>query len=281
MNLPKGGETILYTGLLYQLVPYIDSMVSYLRRLEIRGGGLLKLGKIISKIVDISKIVSQVSKEDIMRQHEIIRNIAYLLKKINIEFGYLYEDELYSGILLYDLGRDDVFKEHIKKVYESFRKYDVKSIITIDPHTTHALRSIYPEFLPKFEVNVNNYLEVLNEADIRPEREIRENVTIHDPCYYARYEGIVEEPRILLKKAGAKIFEVERNRELTFCCGGPIESISPRLSREIAKIRVEELKRASNNIIVMCPLCYSNLKRVVGKGVNLTDISFYLYRAFG
>ena len=280
LDIPRGGKNILYTGLLYQLAPYIDSMVKYLEEMEIRGGTLLKVGKIVSKIIDVSKFISRVSEKDIEKQYVIIRNIALLLKSLGVKFGYLYEDELYSGVLLYDLGIEDVFAKHIKKVYKKFIEYGVKNIITIDPHTTHILRKIYPEFLPDFDINVKNYLEILYELDPKPKKFLNINVVIHDPCFYARYEGIIEPQRKLLEKAGIKILEPERTKELTFCCGGPVESVSPRLSHAVAKMRADELKNKGENIVVMCPLCYINLKRA-SADIKLIDISSYLYEIYG
>ncbi|MEM0458031.1 MAG: hypothetical protein QXD76_03175, partial [Sulfolobales archaeon] len=52
-----------------------------------------------------------------------------------------------------------------------------------------------------------------------------------------------------------------RSRVRTRCCGGPIESIAPRVSGSVARVRLEELTKYSNKIIVMCPICYVSLSR--------------------
>ncbi len=36
-------------------------------------------------------------------------------------------------------------------------------MITIDPHTTNMLRSVYPKLLPGYDVEIKTYLEVLAE----------------------------------------------------------------------------------------------------------------------
>jgi len=281
LDIPRGGETILYTGLLYQLVPYINSLVRHLEDLERGKASLLKLGRLASKLIDITKIFSRVSWEEVEYQHDIIRSIAHILASNGVSFGYLYDDELYSGVLLYDLGLDNIFKEHIKKVYEKFRKYHVKNVITIDPHSTYILKKVYPEFIPDYDLRVKSYLEVLYERNPNPKNIFNGSVVIHDPCFYARHDKIIEPQRKLLEKAGLKVLEPRRTRELTYCCGGPIESISPRLSHEIARLRIEELKRKGENILVMCPLCYANLSRVADEKIKVLDISHYLYKAYG
>jgi len=277
LNLPRGGRIILYTGLLYQLTPYIEKFVEYLEKLEMQKLPMLKVAKYISKIVDISKFLEkQVSKEELERQKRVLKSIAHLLSKAGVKFGYLYEEEPYSGALLYDLGLEELFIEHASKVAELFRKHGVETLITIDPHTTYILRKIYPLYIEGFNLEVKNYLEILDNSELIVKKKINKKLTIHDPCLYSRYEKITEEPRRLLKRAGYEIIEVKRNRELTYCCGGPIESISPKLSGEIAKKRLSELKGASREIVVLCPICYSNLKRASDSDVIIQDISLYL-----
>lgn len=282
LNLPKGGNLILYTSLLYQMIPYARASAKQMERLEESsvGGALLKLGKVVSSVFDISKLASGVSKEEISLQHDVLKTIASLLKKIGVEFGYLYDEELYVGVLLYDFGRDEDFSKHAKRVYDVFRKNGVKKVITVDPHTTYILREVYPKFVDGFDVEVDNYLEMLAKNELSPVKQLETCVTIHDPCYYARYLGIVNQPRELLSRAGVEIKEPSRTKELTFCCGGPIESLSPRLSKEVASLRVPDLKEACKNVVTMCPFCFISLSRAGQENIYVKDISLYLKEAY-
>lgn len=283
LHIPKGGETILYTSILYQMVPYAMASTKFLEELESGavGGVLLKLGRMVGSIFDISKLASRVSEEEISNQHEVLKSIARLLRGVNVDFGYLYEDEMYAGTLLYDLGRDEDFAKHAEKIAGIFRRHGVKKVITVDPHTTHILREIYPKFVDGFNLEVENYLEILAKKDPEPKKRLNTCVTIQDPCYYARYLGIIEEPRALLTKAGVEIKEPSRTKRLTFCCGGPIESLSPRLSKEVAALRVKDLRNACENCVTMCPFCYASLSKAGAGQINVRDISIYLYEAYG
>ena len=278
LNLPRGGSVVIYTGLLYQMIPYIDSFVKHLEDLEKSSVApvLMKVGRVVGRVIDLSKII-RVPREEIKKQHDVIRNIARLLIKAGVNFGYLYEDDMYSGALLYDLGLDDVFLEHATKVHQIFKKYGVREIITIDPHTTHIMRSIYPKYIEDFDIKVINYLEILYDKKLNC-RSLEIDVTIHDPCIYSRYENIIDQPRKLLSNIGVKIIEPSRTKKMTFCCGGPIESLSPSLSKNIARIRMEELSTLSKRIVVMCPICYLSLSRVKTDDIDLRDISDYLAR---
>ena len=74
-----------------------------------------------------------------------------------------------------------------------------------------------------------------------------------------------------------RYIEPKRSGVNTLCCGGPIEGISPSLALKVAIRRAEELaSTGSQRVIVMCPICYMNLKRAFAKlkyRVTVTDIS--------
>jgi len=273
LGIPKGGETVLYTGQLYQMIPYINRYVS---RLEEVGGTTLKLAKVAGKFLDLSMFVGKPPREEIEKQHAVIRNIAKLLLKFGVKFGYLYEDDMYSGALLYDLGLDDAFAEHAKKVYGAFKKYNVKNVITIDPHTTHMLRSVYPKYIENFDLSVKTYIEILAEKDFNVVKKINKNVVMHDSCVYARDENIIDQPRKLLSKIGITVLEPPRNKKDTSCCGGPIEMLYPELARRVALKRMKELQAVGKSIVVACPICNANLSRAAQKDVEVEDLSTYL-----
>ncbi|MEM2811045.1 MAG: (Fe-S)-binding protein [Candidatus Korarchaeum sp.] len=281
LSIPRGGDEVLFTGLLYQLTPHIDSLVNYLEGLERSSVATLaiRLGRIAGKVVDVTKIASP-PRERVEEQNGVIRNIAMLLMRSGVSFGYVYEDDMYSGALLYDLGLEEDFELHAKRVHGRLRERGVRSLITIDPHTTHVMREVYPKFLDGYDLEVRNYLEVLAERGLVGRRLGRE-VTIHDPCLYARYEGIVEQPRGLLESIGVEVKEPERCRNMTFCCGGPVESLSPGLSKGIASLRMEELARHGSEVLTMCPICHSSFLRVRPEGVRLRDLSSCLAEGVG
>jgi Fe-S oxidoreductase len=272
LNIPFGGDTVIYTGLLYQMIPYLNSFVSLLERVEGRGFSplVLKAGKAFGKLFNLTGIIG-VSKEERMKQLGIVRNIAKLLMKAGISFGYLYGEEMYSGVLLHDLGLERDFEKHAVKVYRTIRERGVKKIITIDPHTTNVMRSVYPKYM-EFDLEVQSYLELLPEV----RGSVKEDVVIHDSCVYARLENVIEQPRNLLSSAGFRIIEPKRSRDMTFCCGGPVESLFPSLSGKIARLRADELRKYGEKVVVMCPICLASLSRA---GLNVEDISGCLARS--
>jgi Fe-S oxidoreductase len=111
-------------------------------------------------------------------------------------------------------------------------------------------------------------------------QEQNKELVIHDSCVYARYEGMIEQPRNLLTNAGVTAKEPELTGRSTYCCGGPIESLFPSKAHEIAESRVSQLKENGENIVTMCPICLVNLRKAAGESCHISDISNTLADAY-
>src|SRR5208282_718483 len=106
-----------------------------------------------------------------------------------------------------------------------------------------------------FDIEVRSYLEVLSERKPKPLQQLGQEATMHDSCIYARSEGVLEQPRQLLAAGGVTLVEPEMSGKLTFCCGGPLETLFPGKSAEIARQRMVQLSACSSNVVTACPLC--------------------------
>ena len=281
LDLPRGGPTVLYTGQMWQMVPAINAMSRQLGRYEsARRTRLFRFARSMNRLVNLTPFLARTRAKDRRAYNERLRNIVRLLRSAGVEFGYLYEKDLYTGALAYDEGLDRVFVRHAEYVYRTLKELGVKRVITVDPHTTNMLRTVYPKFVPGFDLEVESYLEVLAEHRPRAARRLGGEVTVHDSCIYARSEGVLEPPRRLLREGGVTLVEAELSGALTFCCGGPLETLFPSKSSQIAKRRVEQLAACSPRVVTACPLCLANLSRAAPAGVEVRDISDYLSEAY-
>jgi Fe-S oxidoreductase len=282
LDIPRGGDTILYTGLLYQLIPSINAMASQMAVFE--NSFITKffnLGRIANKVINLSFFMALAASKDMKAENdEVIRNIAQMLKNVGIEYGYLYNEEMYSGALVYDEGMDKSFGIHARRVAEIFKKNGVRRIITVDPHTTNILRDVYPKFVDNFDFEIISYLEILEEKNSEVIQKQEEDLVIHDSCIYARYEGMVDPPRNLLTRAGISVKEPELSGKSTYCCGGPMESLFPSKAHEISATRIAELGKEGKNVVTMCPICQVNLRKAAGKDYEVDDISKTLAKAY-
>jgi hypothetical protein len=280
LDLPRGGETVLYTGQMWQMVPAINAMAHQLAKYETGSPRWFQFARSINRLVNLTPLLARTKPAERRAYDERLRNIVRLLRTAGVDFGYLYENDLYTGALAYDEGLDDAFVAHARYVTDVLRKAGAKRLITVDPHTTSMLRSVYPKVVPGFDLSVQSYLEVLADRRLPATRRLEQKVALHDSCVYARYEGIVDQPRRLLTGGGVTLVEPEMSGKLTYCCGGPLETLFPGKSAEIARNRLQQLRTCDPNVVTACPLCLANLNRVAPPDVKIRDISEYLVRAY-
>ena len=271
-SLHREGDAMLFTGLMYQSVPYIEKTTRYLERYEDSSlANYVRFGKYMPKFLVGLAFRFLASKEDKQKFNAILHNIVEVLGKSEVVFCYRPELDYYSGILLYDLGDIDGFTSHARFVAETLKARGIKKLITVDPHTTYALKVLYPKYTGEtFEVRT--YFELIN---FRGENGTKQ-VTLHDPCFYGRYLELSHVPVRVLENLGIECVAVRNSGQFTSCCGGPAESISPKLSSEVLSRRVKELKATGAPIVAMCPICMGALMK---GGVEVEDLSTLIARS--
>lgn len=273
LNLPERGHILLVTGLMIQFLPLIRKAVLMLEKFEDTDKALwIKYAKYVPiPFVQLASLFALLGKKDTEPYRQMLIDITDLLKSSGIRFAYRPELDFYSGILLYDLGDEDAFAEHAYKVARALLDAGVRSLITIDPHTTYAFKVLYPRYVG-VKFNVYTYIELLNPKG-NGFKGLK--VTLHDPCFFGRYLSISHVPRRVLGSLGVEVVDVQQSGMFTHCCGGPLESISPKLSITVAGNRLEQLQKTGQRIITMCPICFENLRRAGG---DVEDLAGFLRR---
>ncbi len=268
-NVSREGETLLFTGLMYQLVPYIKATTRYLEQYEDSPkADYLRYGKLVPKpLVNLGlNLIS--SKKDKKDFNTILRNIVKILQSSGVSFGYQPELDEYSGVLLYDMGDQAGFVEHATYVANKLQDAGIRKLITVDPHTTYAVKVLYPKYTGiTFEVQTYFELARLKGGDSTSE------ITLHDPCFYGRYLELTDGPKNLLTGLGVNCKPINTSGTFTTCCGGPAESISPKLAEEVGRRRVAELKATGGPMVTMCPICLANLQKA---GAEVEDLASVL-----
>ncbi len=267
-DLPDKGEYLLFTGLMYQMIPYIEAVTSQLGKIEdSKFSKYSSLGRFVPRSLTNISLNALISKNNVDFSNEVLKSIITLLKNSNIDFLYSPDLDQYSGILLYDLGDEKYFKAHARTVANTLYQHNISKIITVDPHTTYALKVLYPKYIG-INFEVYTYFELLNLTG-----DLEKEVVLHDPCFYGRYLELSHVPRNLLKNMGVEIKDILRNGKFTHCCGGPAESLSPKLASKIRENRVKQLKETNKLILTMCPICYTNLRKSTS---NIMDLAIFL-----
>ncbi len=270
-DLARDGDTLLVTGLMYQFVPYIEAATRQLERFEdTKWMSYLSYARSIPKFISGIGLALITPKEGKRKAANHLRDIVSILRKSRQHFAYRPELDEYSGILLYDLGDQENFVRHATIYAAKLQRAGIKKIITTDPHTTYALKVLYPKYVgATFEVKT--YFELLDlHADNAGMK-----LTLHDPCFYGRYLELSDIPRKTLTELGYECVDVRESGTFTSCCGGPAESISPKLSAQIGTRRVGSLDATGEQVVAMCPICLNNLEK---SGANVVDLSTVLAR---
>ena len=260
---------LLYTGNMYQIMPYSKKLSEMSKRMGSRGTAML--GKVISRYPSLIRTTGTFySREMVLRMDSYLRYIAELLREAGMEFRYMGDREPYPGTFLYDLGYEEEFREYANEVTEMFRKMGIKEIITVDPHTYDLLKNQYPVYVKNFDFKVTHYLDYMKKLKFK---KVEKQVTMHEACHFSLREDPYNVPVDLVRSFSNLVLPT-RSGKRTMCCGGPNEMIYPGLSDKISAERIRNLKETgSDRIITACPICYANLS----SEKSVVDISQFLH----
>lgn len=269
LELPAQGEYLLFTGGMYQLVPYIKATTGYLAQAEdTPRADYLRYGTMVPKFLASMALGRMADRADQRQAAGTLANVVRLLRVSRVNFGYRPDLDEYSGVLLYDLGDQPSFEAHARLVAGRLRDAGIRRLITVDPHTTHALKVLYPKYTG-ISFEVRGYFELL---DLPRGTAEDQEVTLHDPCLFGRYLQLSELPRKILLDQGIRCSDLTNSRTFTSCCGGPAESISPKLADEVGQRRAAELTAAGRAVVTMCPICHVNLQRAGAEAEDLANL---------
>ncbi|MCB2228998.1 MAG: (Fe-S)-binding protein [Desulfarculaceae bacterium] len=289
LSLPKDGSPCMYTGRMYQMLPYAGQAAKLANRYQ----GLLAcpgMSQIMSwgNRVAGEKTIRRMAGtggEIATRAQSALRGISAGLRAIGLEPGYLYDAEPYSGVLLHELGADPGARTQAGRLGALFQSKGVSEVVAVDPHTVHFLRDDFPEVLEGAGVKLSHYLELLaSEAErLAPKTALpMKEVVVHDSCVMARHLGIVEQTRQVAEALGLRVIEPPNHGQDTACCGGPIEYGFEELCAEVSLMRARELAGAGSQVMVTCPICLLNLSRHEREaGLRVWDLGELLDLALG
>lgn len=258
----------IYTGCLYQIMGRAGLPSKILEVMEKSEVLTETLKGIVSRLASRFWKITPTNT----RYVEALRGIVEALKTIDPTFSYLGNLDRYPGILLLDLGFIEEFYKQATMLIEGFERESIRELVTVDPHTTEALRIAVK--ISNSKIKVRHYIEVLFDKLEKASYPGKLEVVLHDPCILARTLNLHGKVRSVLRRIeGLKFLEPRRSGLDTYCCGGPLEFYKPTASRSICLERIGELKSTgTSTILVLCPICMFNFSKW-GKGeVEVLDL---------
>ncbi|CCQ95020.1 putative iron-sulphur-binding reductase [[Clostridium] ultunense Esp] len=207
------------------------------------------------------------------RSMKITQTLVKILNHAGVSFAILGNEEKNSGDTARRLGNEMLFQQLALENIENFRRYGVKKILTIDPHTFNTFKNEYPDFGFQGEVIHHTQLlyQLLKEGRIAPKVPVRERITYHDSCYLGRYNGMYDVPREILKAIpGVELVEMKRNRQDSMCCGagGGLMWMEEKEGTRVNLARTEQALEVSPTLIgTACPYCLT----MISDGVKMKE----------
>jgi len=201
-----------------------------------------------------------------VRSQNIAKSLASVLKKLNVSFGIIGNEESCCGESIRKMGDEELFSKNAEKNINLYKSKGVKKIITTSPHCYYTFTKEYPELGADFEVYHYTQLlaDLITSQKVELKSALNKKVTYHDPCYLGRHTEIYQPPRQLLSfvtKNG--IVEMKRSKKESLCCGGGGGRLWMETKPEwrFSDLRVKEAVELGAEILATaCPYCISMLE---------------------
>jgi heterodisulfide reductase subunit D len=209
---------------------------------------------------------------------------AQILSAAGVDFTLLGEEEWCCGFPLLGAGLKDDFKAYTEHNISAVLQTGAKKVVFSCPSCYQMWREYYP---PGIEIeHATTFLYTLIKENRVPMKALPLTVTYHDPCDLGRGATVYEAPREIIRAIpGVTLVELEHHREHCRCCGGGgnLEMIDPKLSAEIARIKMEEiLSTGAQAVVSACQQCVRTLKAHVRKSklsIEVMDVIQLVHKA--
>jgi Fe-S oxidoreductase len=202
--------------------------------------------------------------------------LTRVLKAAGVDFAVLGDAEACCGDPARRAGYDFQFQILAEENIELLKSYNIKEIITSCPHCYNSIKNEYPLYGGDFKVVHYTQLiaDLIRQGRLQLTKQLNSLFTYHDPCYLSRYNEVYREPRRIFQDIPkARLKEMERSKNKTFCCGGGgghmwIEEQHG--TTKINQIRIEEvIETGAETVVTSCPYCLQMLEEgIEQKGVK-------------
>ena len=197
------------------------------------------------------------------RAKKITKAFVKILNRANVDFAVLGTEESNTGDVAKRAGNEFLFQMQAMMNIEVLNAYEIKRIVTCDPHSFNCLKNEYPSLGGNYDVI--HHTQYINELADTGRLTIEGNtykgkrITFHDPCYLGRANSVYDAPREALKKTNATLVEMKRHKSTALCCGAGGAQMFKEPEKgnlDINILRTQNALETRPNIIATgCPYC--------------------------
>ena len=201
------------------------------------------------------------------RYKKVTRDFAKILHHLGISYGVLGIEESDSGDSARRAGNEMLFQMQAMMNIEVMNMYEVKKIITCDPHDFNTLKNEYKDYGGNYEVlHHTQFLDqLISNGTLKLNKDALsgKTITYHDPCYLGRANNEYDAPRNVINALSQGITEMKRNKSFALCCGaggGQMFKEAEKGDKEVFLERMEDVTETKcDMVITACPFCMTML----------------------
>ncbi|MBW7864171.1 MAG: (Fe-S)-binding protein [Candidatus Hydrogenedentes bacterium] len=189
-----------------------------------------------------------------------------ILRAAGVDFAILGPEERCNCESARRLGNEYLYQTATQEILETLGRYAFDRILVTCPHCHNTFSNEYPAFGAEYQVvHHSQFIDELCSAGKLPARPADSGgvpVAVHDSCYLARHNGIVDAPRRVLAASGKLPVEPPRHGLKGFCCGagGGRMWLEETDGEQINRLRARELAATgAGAVAAACPFCVTML----------------------
>ena len=167
-------------------------------------------------------------------------------------------------------GQENLFKETIKAIEDSWRKLGSPRVITGCP----TCYSVFKREWPSMDVeSIWTVLDKIGLPDQGEEPFAPLKLVVHDACTTRHEAALQQSIRKILHTLGHQVEELENSNEFTECCGygGLMLFANKEIAHKMIKKRSQQ---SENDFLTYCAMCRDNFASQGKQSYHLLDLIF-------
>jgi len=225
-----------------------------------------------SKIITVKDLIESGRNPDMLfwvgcagsydeRYKKVTRAFTKILNDLNINYAVLGKEEGCTGDPARRAGNEYLFQMQAINNIALLNKYNINKIVTACPHCFNTIKNEYPALGGNYKVQHHSEFleELIDQGQIKIEKDDDKKITYHDSCYLGRANNIYSAPRKIIDSLRSELVEMKRNKKNGLCCGAGGAQMFKEAEKGKKSINIERIEEAiktgATTIASACPFC--------------------------